>query len=202
MKTWCLLQFALNLTAISCSHTVSVSSTPADADTYLMDAGSTRRMLIGKTPLSLPQNRENHDYYHVEINKAGFMPQIVIAPFTSTFNEDTDIKVVLRKQDSEWFKTSMRGMFTTETNDIVGQFLDLQEKILQGNDLEAERLLASMGKQYANLSVFHSLSGAYYWKRNDLAEAKAAYRRALKIDSKDMDARKMINVINGMTGGL
>lgn len=184
----------------ACAHSITVASAPKEIDVYALSINDNRRGIVGKTPVTLSQPQQGLDLHYLEFSKAGYMPKVAIIPFFSSLDSNTEIKVSLRKKDAEWFKEAMRGTFVEETNSVLRQFLELQSTIIQGNDEECERLLATLGKSYGNIAAYYALAGAYYWKKNSLNQAKLAYERLLDLDPTYKEAKRMLNVISVMLG--
>lgn len=184
----------------ACAHSITVASTPKEIDVYALSINDNRRGVVGKTPVSLAPPQQGLDLHYLEFSKSGYMPKVALIPFFSSLDDKTEVKVNLRKKDAEWFKEAMRGTFVDETDQVVRQFLELQGTIIQGNDEECERLLATLGKSYGNIAAYYALAGAYYWKKNSLNQAKLAYERLLELDPTYKEAKRMLNVISVMLG--
>lgn len=184
----------------ACSTTMTVVSNPKEADVFVLGISDSRRTLIGKTPIELPPLQKGQDYYYLEIIKPGYMPSVAIIPFISSLSANVEVKMTMKKQDSEWFKMAMRGVFINDTDAIVREFLQFQEKMIQGNDAECVRLINVMGRVYGNIAAYHSLVGAYYWQKNNLEEARNSFERLLALNPKDAEAKRMLSVLNVMMG--
>lgn len=183
-----------------CSHTVNLNSVPTGVEVYSLDKQAKRRALLGVTPLVLPSATKAEDFHYIELSKPGYLPQVTIIPFASALDANAQYRFVLKKQDAEWFRIAMRGVFIRELDNVLGQFVELHENIFLDNESECRRLISAMSKQYGNISSFHLLSGAFYWKKNDLEEAKTSYVNALKLNPRDAEALTMLRNIDVLLG--
>jgi len=184
----------------SCASSINVASTPDAVELLSINSINNTESSLGNTPTVIPLSKNKKDFFHLKLSKPGYITQYSIIPFISAFKEDLNLKISLKKQNSDWFETSMRGIFIRETDSILREFLDLQKKIIKGDDQECLRLINIMKQQYGKVAAFHSLVGAYHWTRNNLTEAKRSYERILELVPSDVEASKMLSVINVMMG--
>lgn len=184
----------------ACASSVKVSSVPESIELHSINALTGSETLIGSTPATLAPGANQQDYHLLKMSKSGFLSQYTVIPFTSSFKTEPNVKVTLKKKNSTWFDAALRGVYAKETDDIIREFLELQKKIIANDEFEGNRLIGTMKQKYANIAAFHSLVGAFHWKKNNLTEARRSYERILELVPQDAEALKMLSVISVMMG--
>lgn len=182
-----------------CTHTLKLGSVPSEVEVYSLLPNGLEGNLIGKTPF-VPQTLGDEEFLLVKMQKVGYMPRILVVPFYKNLPSDLEINASLVAQNKEWFQTALRQSYASQTDKIVREFLSFQESIILGNDVESKRYIESLGETSSNIATYHSLVGAYYWKKNSLFEARKAYTRLLELNPSDPEAVNMLTAIETMLG--
>jgi hypothetical protein len=180
-----------------CIHTLEISTTPKGVQVYALKPDGEQGKLLGKTPVVL-QSTSDEDYFHLKLAKRGYISRVFLLPFYRPANGKEEVKITLKAQNKEWFQNALRVTYYNQTDALIKDFLSFQENIIQENDLECMRYIESLGKSYSEIATYHSLVGAYFWKKNRLNDARKAYLRLLELVPTDTEAKSMLKAIDAM----
>lgn len=179
----------------SCAHVLQLSSQPAQVNVYSLNTNGTRRNQLGQTPLTLLGPQDNEDYYYLELEKAGFLPKLLIISQTHSMGSNSIVNVSLQPTNKEWYQTLTRGAFAGEANAVVSEFLELHTAMMEDSDAEIKKITDRMKEKYNKFSAFHSMLGAYYFSSKKLKEALTEYEKAIQIDPNNTDAVQMLRLL-------
>lgn len=173
----------------TCAHRVQVDSLPQDAIVYALDGKGGRKGQLGRTPLVL-EDYSQQDLSGLEVELAGFLPHKMMVPFNA--GSDVKVRVDLQKLSDEWIAQLPPRVLRASIDKIMADMLDLQSSLYVKSEEDVKKKLEEASKKYSDLSMFHYLVGNHNFYKNSYAEASAAYSRALALDPKNEDARRML----------
>jgi len=185
---------AVAWTVQSCAHSITVRSRPAKAAVYSIDKQGKRGPKLGETPLVVDSTAAGEPV-QLEVEMPGYLPRnLLIAPSGA---RNAEFDVTLLEVDESTSKSLLRGAGSGAINAAVSDLLELQTEMLYtDNDKRIEELLRVASQKYADLSVFHTLYGAYSLNRKDLKRARESFRRALELDPKNEEASRMLGQLS------
>lgn len=182
------------LGATSCAHTVTLRTKPAKAAVYQLDAQGKRGPKLGDTPLVLDALPAG-DVVHMQVELAGYLPRdVIVAP---SGGRAIEVELTLPEIDASTSKTLLIGAGSGAVNATVSDLLELQTEMLYpNNDKRVEELIRQRAAKYADLSVYHTLVGAWYFNKRDARRARESFRRALELDPKNEEASRMLGTLS------
>ncbi len=175
----------LALISSGCTHTVSVTSTPTDAEVFALGDKGERGAKLGKTPLTLDK-----DLSGIEISKPGFTPSLVFIP-PSTLPRSASYNATLTTQSKQSFQIAMLGLQSEIFNDGLSEILELQSLISSRKSSEVDALVLRYSNKFEQVSIFHLLMGHHFYFNKDMRKAFISYSRALQLDPKNVEAKDM-----------
>lgn len=186
------LTIVLALLSHGCAHRVVLKSDPPGARVRMIDESGKAQGVLGTTPIDL-KNLPGDEVGVVELEKDGHLPKMVVVPRVA--NATLTVTVNLQPLTREYLAARNRRDFAGAMNANLGQMLKLQSAILAGNKPEVEKLEGQMKEEFAELSLFHSLMGHFFFMQGNFPEAQKRYEKALGLDPNNDEARSMLEQI-------
>jgi tetratricopeptide (TPR) repeat protein len=181
------------LVGAGCAHTISLESEPAGAVVYSVDAKGAHLQLLGETPLELSSSQLQGQGI-LSLSRPGFVSKHVAVPAIPGVT--TRISVPLEKVSDSWLEeTVVSPAHAGVLNRALRNLFELQGHIVRKRLPEAERLIESLSKSYAQISLFHSLVGNFHYLSGEPARARESYQRALDLDPENAEALQMMGVL-------
>lgn len=190
------LQLCILLSAVlpmACAHRYRIESEPSGAQVYVIDERGQDGELLGETPLELTAAQlESRGV--LGLSKQGFVSQHVAVPVAAGFS--VELFVPLERLSDQWVKGLLQGpVHAGVLNESLREIFILQGHVLRKRLPEAETLIEQMRGRYDHVSLFHSLIGNFNYIRENFSEAELSYTKALELDPKNDEARKMLSLL-------
>lgn len=177
------------LALCSCAHRISVDSVPPDAKVYSIDSSGARKELLGKTPLSI-DGVKGSGLYGIEVEQPGYMPHKLVFPLA--YASDVRVRIDLQKLSDDFVRNLPPALFRTGVDRALEELLYLQSSLYTKSDDEIARMLMDYDKRYSEVSAYHFLVGTFNLYKSRYSEASRAFSKAIELDPKNEDARKML----------
>ena len=199
-KLFGILLFASLMTACA-SNTYRIQSSPSEAEVDFVYKSGARKSM-GKTPLSLNANEANpnKEAFQIEVRKDGFDKQAVFVP-ESSFTKNLEVNVNLQNDARGADAKADAKKGDAAFNEIASAVADIQKDIQTRNYEMALSKLNRMVAAYPSVSTFYSLSGNVHYLEKRLDKALASYKKALDLNPNSAELQKIIEKLDGMTGG-
>lgn len=174
-----------------CAHDVSVISVPGDAGVFVMNADSTKGVLIGQTPIAF-KGKELLGGNGIVIEKPGFETALLYLP--SEKDANLDLRVSLRPLDKSWVERLPKDVAAKLQSDVLADLLQFQAELFSRPPDQLQARMAALKTKYGHISAFHYLLGTYHFYREDFALAAESFSRAVELDPTSSPAKDMLHV--------
>lgn len=168
--------------------TVSIRTTPPEAEVHILHAGKEETALLGKTPyesdVGAIGNMVNEGPIAIVVKKSGYIPQTYFLPnlFSGSLTIDATLIPNLPTNYSE-------------VNRIVGLSFQGERYILQKRFDEAVKIAEEIKQINPNITSAYHLLGTVYFLKNEMKESRFAWIRALELDPNDPEAKTMLDIV-------
>lgn len=178
--------------ATACSS-VMIKSTPRDAEIYLIKAGQERGVRIGKTPffasLSDIASRAGDGPVVLELRRSGYMAKGFVIPNVAAS--------VLR------IETNLTPLSegVQDVNRIIRLTMAAERQII-GNDFDqALKTAKQLHDISETIASAYAIEGAVYFLKGEFEKSRNAYQKTVTLDPDNIDAVKMMQVLDEKIGG-
>ena len=183
------------ITLSACATTIRVNSTPQGAKVVAWQRGGAATEL-GTTPLNISQAQAANP---LELRKEGYSSSFVAVPIDPGYAVDLNIE--LKKVD---LASEMAQMLLTDGAPVLDRtlldFFELQQALRRRDQREFEAVRERLLPKYQSVSMFHVLVGHFFLLREQVEQARAAYRTALKLNPLNTEAQNALERL-GTIGG-
>ena len=182
--------FAVLLTACS---TVTIKSTPRDAEIYLIKSGQERGNRIGKTPFfaSLGEiaSRAGDGPVILELRKSGYMAKDFVIPNVSA----SVLKI----------ETNLTPLAegVQDVNRIVRLTMAAERQILNKDFESALATAKQLHEISETIASAYAIEGAVQFLKGEFEKSRFSYERTVALDPDNIDAVNMMRVVGEKIGG-
>lgn len=180
----------LLLTILVCNFSyatkMQISSTPENSEVFFQLTPSSKKVKLGKTPLSIVENDiekllgENKTYI-LKIEKRGFEPYQILMLKSKGVETKLEVSLAVNQE----IKTAIKH------DNLASSLFDVQRLIRSNNYSDAHKKLDSLEQKYRNFSIIPELKGLAYYMQKDINNALSMFRLAFSRNSENKDAYKM-----------
>jgi tetratricopeptide (TPR) repeat protein len=186
----CLL-LAAALSSGGCSTaTLSLSSSPSEAEVYVRPVGGGEAKLVGKTPLAmkaaqLQDAAGGAGPLFLELRKEGHAPlQTLVTDLSAAdLSLTLELKPSPSPGEAEKYNTSIDQLFESQRLARAGRYPDALAR------------LKEVQKVFPELAASYEIEGGIYFLMKQFKSALDAYRQALRFNSANPDALRMRNLL-------
>lgn len=196
LGSYYLLAFLIPL-SISCG-TVSIKSTPPEAEVGIVLADQEKPKSLGKTPLTMDlsdiEDAVNTGTIVVVVKKRGYVPQHFVIPNLS--GGELDINAILSPNLPSNFQA---------INRIVTLTLRAEREIIQKRFDDAIKTAAEIKKINENVSSAYEIEGTVFFLQKKMKKSRFAWIRALELEPNNPEGQKILASIEkslGVSSGL
>ena len=172
------------------SKTLSMKSNPSEADVFVVNTTTNKRVKIGKTPFEMEMqeivvNFAGSEVFLLEVEKSGYENYRVMIGQVGSNQVDltvnmNPVKTIIEQKD---------------TDDLIAQLFDIQRQIRTKDYSSAINRLVDLEKKYPNYSIIAELIGSAYYLDQKFKEALGYYRKAFSVNPENKDAFIMKNYL-------
>ncbi len=127
----------------------------------------------------------------VELTKDGYTKTRVL--LTDMLGTDVSISVDLEE---------IPGFFNQDiANEVVGSLFTAQKHIRNKQYKEAEEIIKKIKEKSPNIAAVYELEGGSLFVQSKRKESLDAYKQAFKINPKNVDTKRMIDLLEKNLGG-
>ena len=172
------------------SKTLSMKSNPSEADVFVVNTTTNKRVKIGKTPFEMEMqeiviNFAGSEVFLLEVEKSGYESYRVMIGQVGSNQVDltvnmNPVKTIIEQKD---------------TDDLIAQLFDIQRQIRTKDYSSAINRLVDLEKKYPNYSIIAELIGSAYYLDQKFKEALGYYRKAFSVNPENKDAFIMKNYL-------
>jgi|GEM_PF-808466 len=197
LKTELLLVFALSVTLSACSSTsLSLDSAPEKAKVTVKPLGTGASKVIGETPITVRTSEIETEFggsgpLMVEISKEGYKTKSVLVTELSSMN--INLKVSLEGQSGIDDPTTMNAQ--------IEALFEAQRLVRVRRYDEALKLIAGIKQALPTLSSSYELEGGIYYMARRYQDSLDAYRNAVKLNPRSVEAVRMRDMLAKNLGG-
>ena len=176
--------------SICFSKTLSMKSNPSEADVFVVNTTTNKRVKIGKTPFEMEMqeiviNFAGSEVFLLEVEKNGYENYRVMIGQVGSNQVDltvnmNPVKTIIEQKD---------------TDDLIAQLFDIQRQIRTKDYSSAINRLVDLEKKYPNYSIIAELIGSAYYLDQKFKEALGYYRKAFSVNPENKDAFIMKNYL-------
>lgn len=176
--------------SICFSKTLSMRSNPTEADVFVVNTTTNKRVKIGKTPFDMEMqeiviNFAGSEVFLLEVEKSGYENYRVMIGQVGSNQVDltvnmNPVKTIIEQKD---------------TDDLIAQLFDIQRQIRTKDYSSAINRLVDLEKKYPNYSIIAELIGSAYYLDQKFKEALGYYRKAFSVNPENKDAFIMKNYL-------
>ena len=179
---------------VGCAHSVDLTSKPSEANVYFLDEKGKRVSPAGKTPVLLQKPPDAVREYYLELEKPGYVSQILAIGQPHRFGSSTSVEVVLAEEDQSIFNNAMVSTFSAKANELINNFLILQSATAQGDASKVQALEKKMKRSMSSFSSFNLLMGRFYLQKKDYAKAKKYLKTASQQNPLDPEISRLMKL--------
>jgi hypothetical protein len=192
LRTTSIYAIALALTACSTTAT-HVSTSPPNARVVVRAVGSSEKKDVGETPITLSSEQlrtvhKDHGPIVVELSKPGYQTQSVLVTEYSGLDLDIhqDLVPITGVGDS------------SVVNDAIDRLFEAQRLAKLNRLEEAVAVLNDVEKLSPELSATYELRAGIRYLQKKYSEALEDYTRALQLNPKNAEARRMQEALQAL----
>lgn len=165
--------------------TISVKSTPPEAEVSVLLPGKETPKALGKTPYSadLSDVAEivNEGTIVLVVQKRGYVAQHFVVPNLAGGELAIDASLMPN------LPTNYQ-----EVNRIIGKVLAAERLLLENRTKEALEAAAEIQKMNENVAIAYEIEAAAYYLQNELEKSRFAWIRALELEPDNAQAQSVL----------
>ena len=162
---------------------LTLTSNPSQADVFVVNTTSNKRVKIGRTPFEISMqevvtNFSESQVFLIEVVKDGYEDYRVMVGQVGSNEVDLTINLSPVKTILE----------QKATDELIAKLFDVQRQIRTKDYGNAIDRLMALDKKYPNYSIISELIGSAYYLDQKFKEALSYYRKAFSINPENKDA--------------
>ena len=163
-----------------------INTDPARADIYVSPLNENKLIKVGVAPFNRSISEIISAYIHksafvIEVQKEGYVTKRYILPSVGS----TDVSLMVNLEINDNLKV-MR-----QFDSLANQLFEAQRQIRGKNYDKALQILDKQENLFPQVSIIPELSASAYYLQKDLDKSLDAYKKAVAINSENLDAFKM-----------
>ena len=172
---------------VSCQHTASIRTTPAQAEVFAVDEKGNRIESLGKTPLQT--SNMSTLARSLEIELPGFLPSQILLPAGPPKSIELDIQ--LREFNKKALDSLSPELYQGAVDKVMQELLAFQQTIFSSTPEEATAEIESRSKTLDGVASFHYILGSYHFFGGRFDLAVKSFVKALSLNPNHEQAKRM-----------
>lgn len=180
------------ITACSQMSVVNVKSNPDQAEVFVRALGSTERILVGKTPIELSSSdlqdklKTNGLIIIEVIREQHYKEEFFLSDYN---NRNVEISYDLRQLP----KIDQ----AKKVDVIIADLFNCQRLVKVKRFAECQKILSNLKNKYPEVSTIYEFEGSIFYIKRERKKALQSFLTALKFNSNNQEAKRMIRIIKG-----